>query len=76
VTPALYELQADCNGWFHLSYWQMEPRYFRDFLTYFFSWPSHCDAGSINLLRIKRVPYEWGKAAWEFDGERHCSTCY
>ncbi len=73
---ALYEIQANCNGWFDLSIWQMEPEHFRDFLTYFFNWSSHRDEGSRNLLRIKRIPYEWGKAKWEFDGECHYSAVY
>jgi hypothetical protein len=67
----LYKVQANCNGWFALAIWQMEPVNFRDFLTYIFSWSLYRDEDSRNLLRIKRIPYEWGKAEWEFDGCKH-----
>ncbi len=75
---ALYEIQADMSekgtGWFTLSFWRMGPEHFRDFLTYFFSWSSN--RGCENILRIKRIPDEWGKAKWEFDGLCHFSACY
>ncbi len=73
---ALYEVQACLTDgtWFDLSYWQLEPTIFRDFLTYFFNLPHH--KGCENLLRVKRIPYEWGIAKWEFDGQCHYATCY
>ncbi len=80
MTTALYELQCNIGSiskpdWIFLSYWKMEERYFRQFLTHFYSWPSHKDRGSRELLRIKRIEYEYGKANWEFDGKCHYVPC-
>ena len=69
----LYELQWFGTEWERIHVFQMEPRHLSHFLDYFWNILACCKNESDRAeWRIRRIPYEYGLAKFEYRGEnRH-----
>ena len=67
---ALYEVQFRINyKWHGVSVWNLEPRNLSRFLDHLFRLhnSTYCEESKA-MLRVQRIPYEYGFAEWDFDG--------
>ncbi len=68
ISMATYELQFRTDDWFTVSIWSLEPQHLGRFLS-LVKEITYSDDESFADIRILRVPYSYGAAEWEFDGE-------
>lgn len=76
---ALYEVQMNISTgeWREMSVWNLEPCNLSRFLDYFFRLcnSTHCEESKV-MLRVQRIPYEYGLAEWDFDGQYHTEAIH
>jgi len=73
---SLNQVQFFSNDWFTVSIWTFEPRHLSRFLTLAYAIANADDEENRSLIRVRRLPYSYGAAEWEFDGEHHFEAVY
>jgi hypothetical protein len=69
LSVATYEVQFKLytGEWFTVSVWSLEPRHLDPFLLLVKDITYSNDENFADI-RVRRVPYSYGAAEWEFDG--------
>lgn len=71
------ELRLSSGEWIDLAIWAMCPEHLSKFLRYYLvlHHSLHCEE-SRNMARVRRIPYAYAQAQWEFDGTKHYVPIY
>lgn len=75
---ALYEVQFRIGrDWYGMSVWNLEPCDLGRFLDYLFRLhnSTRCEESKA-MSRVQRIPYEYGLAEWDFDGQHHTEAVH
>ena len=73
-----YEVQVRLASgeWFQGSTWALEPQHLSRFLDLVYETCNAPDEENRAEIRVRRLPYYYGAAEWEFDGEHHFKAVY